>query len=155
MLESAIPLTPPPATKDAPDRPGDKVWLEMKDELRTDRTHTIQMSKAKEYDPQKSEELQKLLTESLKHAANIRNINADETVTLVIRAPQAATQVRKKPGQVKSTGTKPEYGLFLAGEPVAPAAVLTISARKADIDAYAKGDQEREQFVEKVRKTEH
>lgn len=158
MLESKVPLTPPPPMKDVPAETGDEVWLETKGELLTNRTYNSgQKSKPKQYDPEESEELQKLLIETLKHATNIRHVNADDAITLVVKtpAPTPAALIRKSV-QVNTTGGESTYTAVLPSETTAvSSAVLTISAKKADIDAYAKGDQQYEQFLKKIQKIDY
>jgi hypothetical protein len=125
------------------------------------------------------EQFQEELLRSLKHAANLRNIDPDELVILTI---VAQSEEAGWPGHVSYTRGTTRYGvsgvsasrstsrlspmptlteqtnprLDPLGRPATPRAVppttvLTMQARKADIDAFAQGDLDFERFRQKVR----
>jgi len=80
-------------------------------------------SLAGQYDKLKVEDFKAKLVRTLKHAANIRSVKPDERIILTVRGPQP---------------------------PMGPAKVLSIRAKKSDVDAFAKGQLNLDQFREKV-----
>ncbi|HEX3797112.1 MAG TPA: hypothetical protein VH413_00305 [Verrucomicrobiae bacterium] len=149
-------------------------WDETKHELYGDPSDAANAGDAKpEFDPAQVENLKKALTSALKNASNIRNLKSDETVTLVVstesggNAPHFAFHKDQKGGRVggggmstSSTGTVTVSGGGYGG-PVPPGAawvgssssghssggpVLTIRAKKSDIDAFGKGKLNLEEF---------
>lgn len=80
-------------------------------------------SLAGQYDELKVEDFKAKLVRTLKHVANIRSVKPDERIILTVRGPQP---------------------------PMGPAKVLSIRAKKSDVDAFAKGQLNLDQFREKV-----
>jgi hypothetical protein len=115
------------------------------------------------YDAEKVEDLKETLIKTLKHAANIRNLKPDESVILTVigKASQSATRTttssyslggdlsgrrRDRRGSTYNITTTlggAETGTF-------PPTVLTIRAKKSDIDAFAKGQLDFDQFRQKT-----
>jgi hypothetical protein len=101
---------------------------------------------ARQYDSEKVEDLKTKLIKALKHAANIRNLKPDESVILVVAGTQPGVVVAEH-------GDEPHRYVYLhsgteTGISSPPA--LTIRAKKSDIDAYAKGELDFEQFRQQV-----
>ncbi len=96
----------------------------------------------------------------MKHAANIRNLKPDESVILTVigKAGQSAGVT------IKAINTRGEYLILdkdkrttsivkapsLSDIGFSSPAVLTIRAKKADIDAFAKGQLSFDQFTQKT-----
>jgi len=124
------------------------------------------------YDAEKVEELKRKLIRALKHTANIRNLKPDEQVILSVtgrgESGRVTTKVEVLPSGgrqvltvVKKSGDIEEARIY--NDPAeAEAAVLTgqmglysptvmtIRARKADVDAFAKGELDFDKFRQKV-----
>ena len=78
---------------------------------------------AEQYDEVKVEDFKARLVRMLKHAANIRSVKPDERIILTVRGPQP---------------------------PMGPANVLSIRAKKSDVDAFAKGQLNLDRFQKQV-----
>jgi hypothetical protein len=145
----------------------DKVWEQMKLEMyEPERVAKSKRNrKTREYDPEKVESLKTTLVESLKHAANIRNLKPDEWAILTItgsgESADVQTVVLKGGGKSdskrrilvhdKNTGiTKIVEGNSPRELGLSSPTVLVIRARKADIDSFATGDLDLEQFRQRV-----
>jgi hypothetical protein len=81
------------------------------------------VSAAGEYNEGKVEDLKRRLIRTLKHSANIRSLKRDEQLIVTARGAKLA---------------------------MGPAKVLSIRAKKSDIDAFAKGEADLDQFRKKV-----
>jgi len=145
-----FPLLPPP-TKTA-EQPAqtqeDPVWAQTKQSLTESREGgAVQQGRpaGQPYNQARVEGFRKSLIGTMKHAANIRGLEAGEWVTFVIQGQGPATA---RP--VASTGAA--TGIVLpAVSPVSLGrSVMTLRATKADVDAYAKGQLTPEQFEQKV-----
>jgi hypothetical protein len=117
------------------------------------------------YDPEKVEQLKTTLIKSLKHAANIHNLKPDESVIISVKgcAPGVVIQetvIEKNAGRSSTTSrsgsvsvsSRSPFRRTLSNEECSAAStVLTIRAKKSDIDAFSKGEISVDQFRQKVR----
>lgn len=173
MMKVGFPLSPPyqeqqPDETEQEDEGADKVWQNVRDKLYA--PEKVAKSKkddsAAKYDAGKVESLKMTLVESLKHAANIRNLNLEESIILSITGggnsvasvdPSELTVIGPAHNirflvRDKNTGktrvimadSLDRLGLFSP-------TVLVVRAKKADIDGFAKGDLDLTQFRQRVR----
>jgi hypothetical protein len=143
-----FPLSPPPdALEEKPEEDVDSVWTQTKQEINTpyeDRLANLEEirrrshSHAEEYDPEKVERLRRTITRALKHAANIRSLQADESVTVVVRglAPAQKPEVKNAKGKIVEV----DSGEF-----------MTVRAKKSDIDAFETDQIDYDQFSARVK----
>jgi len=128
LMKVDFQLTAPPQTEES-EKPTkedvDPVWRRTEQELYEPEKlkQKEKASLAGQYDELKVEDFKAKLVRTLKHAANIRNVKPDERIILTVRGPQP---------------------------PMGPAKVLSIRAKKSDVDAFAKGQLNLDQFREKV-----
>ena len=61
----------------------------------------------------------------------------------------------RKSSALKAVNGDSVSTLVIPSEAVTSFSVLTISVKKADIDAYAQGDQQYEQFLKKIQKIDY
>jgi hypothetical protein len=178
LLNVDFPLIPPPETKKEgpPKEEGDTFWEETKSELHSTRedggfagggdTMIYMMSgsdhPSEEYDPEKVEQLKTTLIKSLKHAANIHCLKPDESVVISVRGCAPAVVVRETVVEeingrgpdrtsVSTSRRVPHQKVLSVKKDSAAPAVLTIRAKKSDIDAFSKGEISVDQFRQKVR----
>ncbi|MCL4180103.1 MAG: hypothetical protein KJ072_20440 [Verrucomicrobia bacterium] len=110
------------------------------------------------YDADKVDRLRQNLIEAIRNASNMRQLTANESVTICVQGAPATPvlQVRRESTIDKPDGTgrnvevQQRYATVLtAGEKTdAHRAILTLQASKADIDRYARGDLSPDQFRE-------
>jgi hypothetical protein len=156
----------------------DSVWQQAQQEVFQSspyrKTRTIDPTER--YDAEKVEELKSRLIKALKHAANMKNLEPDEMIILTVIGKGssypggvyggvgyggyysrsstsgfesgAALDVRRSP--TKSGSRYRSTGSARGVTGGASSTVLTIRAKKSDIDAFAKGDLDYEKFREKV-----
>jgi hypothetical protein len=116
------------------------------------------------FDGVRVEQLQQNLLEALKNASNIRQLANDDSVTVcVIGSPAVADRIRgvaREPDSAKPGDNRPDYEPFLRNlrglERRSQAVdrertVMTIQARKADIDEFARGDISKAEFGSRTR----
>jgi hypothetical protein len=158
LLNVDFPLAPAAEVKvEKPEEPIDPLWEQTKQQLQSDtqapgplgRAWTYYdkwVTAAASYDPDKVEGLKRKLISALKHAANIRSLNADECVILsVTGAPQPVVvkEVSSEKGPLWVTPNVP-------GLPPASSMVMTIRVKKSDIDLFAKDELDTDQFRQKT-----
>ena len=154
-----FPLSPPPKVQqEKPDEGVDRVWTDTKTEIYDPEAvnRRIKTQPQKEYDAERVQDLQKTITKTLKHAANIRGLKADEWVTVVVRSSAPTVIVL---GTIMTTRTSagpkppaPESVPYQAVLPPGPgqATFLTIRAKKSDIDSFAKDQLDYDKFSQRV-----
>jgi len=158
LMNVVFPLSAPPQIEQdkPPQEQADTVWTEAKREMyeppRADTASTLVKTIIVKYDPKKVEQLNKTLTKSLVHVANIRDLKPTDWVTVMVRgsapAPNVLLQTTEtrsskfstivpRTGSSTSTARTPSRPTS-AGRRIErfapPATVLTIRARKSDID---------------------
>ncbi|MDB6028815.1 MAG: hypothetical protein JWM68_5038 [Verrucomicrobiales bacterium] len=106
------------------------------------------------YDAQKVEALKKALLEALKNATNIRQLKPDQNITLVVtggenmRQSFSKTIVSRQPGEPqKEEGRSEIFETKVAGP---QQTTLTIRVKKSDVDAFAKGKMNLDEFTNKA-----
>jgi len=150
-------LSPPPEApegKETEEEDIDLVWEQMKQEMYepedVSRRRRTGDRPEEKYDAQKVEELKETLIQTLKHATNIRSLQPDESVILTVtgNAGQSGPFVTRlyKSGDSKYIATESAG----AGSGSLSPTVLTIRAKKSDIDAFAEGKLSFDQFTEKT-----
>ena len=167
LLNVNFPLLPPPekpeATKEKSE--ADSTWEEAKQELYGRSDAWAQVGKSfkfgmsagpqQEYDKDKVDDLKESLLEALKNATNIRNLKADESITVCVfggvsAAPgKARTWVKRAPGA--PDGERDEFLVTEPGDsPPAHGTIMTIRVKKSDADAFAKGKLNLDDFRKKA-----
>jgi hypothetical protein len=153
LMKVNFPLSPTPEAQEEKEtevEDTDPVWTETIKEIyapeEVGRRRTYGQPEEK-YDAEKVAELKETLIKTLKHAANIQALKPDQSVILTVisgRSQSGTRNVTRSYLYGRSTGstrgrtiqtvpTEAETGSFLP-------TVLTICAKKSDIDAFAKGE---------------
>jgi hypothetical protein len=167
LLNVNFPLLPPPEkpqpTKEKSET--DSTWEEAKQELYGQSDAWAQVGKAfkfsvsagpqQEYDKDKVEDLKEGLLEALKNATNIRNLKADESITVCVFGVSSASPGKARTW-VKRAPNAPDAELdeVLVTEhddgPPARGTIMAIRVKKSDADAFAKGKLNLEDFRKKA-----
>jgi hypothetical protein len=195
LMEVNIPLSSPPKAKetekDENTEKADSVWNQAKQEV----FHPSPYSKTRvtdpteSYDEKKVEELKSRLIKALKHAANMKNLEPNDSIILTVigkglksnpfvsygisggggiggygggygggasgysgagygvgygSSIDDGTSNRRSKSRYSRTRSVPD------GIGISAPTVLTIRAKKSDVDAFAKGDLDYDKFREKV-----
>jgi len=130
MLSVRFPLIgPPPAGTEGPEEEPASLWEQTQRELTAPPEPRVVYAVPQEppFRPESVEKLKNALLTALEEAKNMRSIGAEEALSVIV------------------FGTQPSYPWF----GVDPG-VLTLHARKADVDALAAGTLPAEEFVKKV-----
>ncbi|UCF14374.1 MAG: hypothetical protein JSW59_13245 [Phycisphaerales bacterium] len=155
------PQPPQPEEPNEPKEQVDTTWKQAERELYAPpgiaAYKSIEGRSRPQYEGEKVELLKKNLVETLKHAANIRALKSDDSVILTIvgRAITPTALIRR--------GKKVEWEFLKSGKwvpagedagvvtyPSLPPSVLTIRAKKSDIDAFSKGELDFDAFYERT-----
>ncbi|MHC4864569.1 MAG: hypothetical protein ACYTEX_10820 [Planctomycetota bacterium] len=165
VINVDFPLLPPFEKKQQGDteEPADEVWERAKQEIYSPEDREDEDGDdEEEFDEDKVEELQEELLDTLKHATNIRSLGPDEWVIIAVTGSresqrhvnvQVITQSRQilvhdKDKKIVSV-LGPEDRLP-PGVGFRPPAVMTIRVTKSDVDAFAVGQVDVDEFRQKV-----
>jgi hypothetical protein len=155
LMKVNVLLSPPPEAqeeKKTEEEDTDPLWTQMRQEMYAPQEARRRRTGRPEekYDAEKVEGLKETLIKTLKHAANIRALKPDESVILTVigKAGQSATSAI---GRLYEEG-KSRYIITTsrAGTGFSSPTVLTIRAKKSDIDDFANGTLSFDQFSQKI-----
>lgn len=164
LMRVDFPLSPPAVEEKEAEEESkehiDELWKETRQEIYEPvNAEKIRAGeKEEEYDEGKVEEMKETLIRALKHTANIRNLKANESVILTVsgsgESSSAAIALNYGANKIliESNGTitpKVSKGLSLEGAGFSPA-VMTIRAKKSDVDAFAQDRLDFDEFRQKV-----
>ena len=161
LMKVDFPLSPPPQVEQEKETKkengADPVWTEMKREMfepEESRRRRTDRSEQKKYDAEKVENLKATLVKALKHAANIRSLKPDESVVLTItgsgQSAGDAMIVTTKAIVVNGENTRIVKESVPGGAGFTSHTVLVIRTKKSDIDSFAKGDLDFDQFRQRT-----
>lgn len=156
FMEVNLPLLAPPESPKEKEpmeaeEKVDKIWLQAERELFS--TQELKKSRERdskqEYDAEKVNALKMNLIEVLKHAANIQALKSDDLVILNVtgRASQSSENIawRFERGNWRASAV-PGGAKTVSFSPT----VMTIRAKKSDIDAFSKGELDFARFHERT-----
>jgi hypothetical protein len=149
FMQVSYPLLPPPeAPKEQPAaQQEDSVWAEAKRTVFEPQTRPAlpqgESEAVEPYDREKVDGVRNALVGLMKHAANIRVLEPAEWVAIVVQGP-AASAVRDAQGSSSTATTQP------AVTPTPGKTLMTLRATKADVDLYAKGQLNQQQFEQRL-----
>jgi hypothetical protein len=174
MLDVGFPLVSPPAKTEAQkdEAPADSTWEAAKRELYGPRnTAGSAPAPAVEYSEEKVGKLKDALVESLKNAANIRNLKPDDSVTVCVFGgaggattgnwTSSTTRIVRMDGSGAVPGAATSaVATNRTGPPVVTTSgdggaatrgtILTVRVKKSDVDAFAKGKLNADEFRKKA-----
>jgi hypothetical protein len=106
---------------------------------------------AMEYDAERVEELKDAILESLKNATHIRDLKADESITVVVTGGAGSRPDRRATRKTTTDGrnTLEEHSVWIDGSRAGAGrgeATLTLRVKKSDADAFAKGKLDLDEF---------
>lgn len=163
LMKVDFPLSPPAKAEveKEPEEDIDELWKETRQEIYEPadaRRRRTDEEEEEEYDEEKVEEMKETLIKALKHATNIRNLKADESVILTVAgsgdssniisvAITGSNQILIKDEDKKMRIVTPTS---LSDLGVSSPTVMTIRVKKSDVDAFAKGKLDFGKFRQKV-----
>jgi hypothetical protein len=154
MMKVDFPLLAPPAAKEDQKEktPADSSWEQARRELYGSPGNSSFTRDADQYDPDKVAKLKNALLEAFKSAVNVRNLKPDDSITVCVFGGAGQRVVE----QTVSDAVKLEKGgATMVSIENAPGrgSILTMRAKKSDIDAYAKGKLTLDEFRKKTVQT--
>jgi len=160
MIKVSFPLMPPPKAdeKNAQAEATDSEWTEAHREVFGGvEVVPDESSSHGSYNEEQVELLKKELVGALKNAANIRGLKADEFVNIAVFGQAGAARIKSvtlaNPGASSPYGAKGYVYESSDGTGAAKGSVLTLRAKKSDINAFASGKFEADTFKAKVTTT--
>jgi hypothetical protein len=98
--------------------------------------------------------LKKELLEALKNAANIRAVKSEESITIAVVGNRAVNATARVKRVTKTPGNAPRKADILyatdASRTGSRDTMLTIRVKKSDVDAFAKGTIEFDEFKKRA-----
>jgi len=173
LMKVDFPLSPSPEAQEeekTEEEDKDPLWTQMRQEIyapeEADRRRRTDDRPEEKYDAEKVEELKETLIKTLKHAANIRALKPEQSVILTViggrsqsgtridtrlygRSGVSSNIITGRSSRVRSTGRRAPVVPTVA-DSLFPT-VLTVCAKKSDIDAFAKGELSFDQFQERTK----
>lgn len=147
MIEMDFPysfLAQRPDTNEVPQEAGDPIWQRARQKLYAP-AGSRAYGQPGQTQEMTFEQFKEELLRSLKHAANLRHIDPNEQVILTLVA-----QNERANRTLLEAELLEEYNR-INGFSVAATTVLTMQAKKVDINAFARGDLDFEQFQQRVK----
>lgn len=160
-----IPLSPPPSTaqqeKLAEGRDSDPLWAQTRQEIYAPEQANERRKNGPKalYDAQEVETFKKTIVEALKHATNIRSLKPGESVILTVIGSGVSSGIKSiraipDTDQLLVIDGKNITRVYKGAVPseivISAPTVLTIRAKKSDIDSFAKGNLDLEKFRQHV-----
>lgn len=137
----------------------DQIWKRAEQELYSPQALNInrRASSVREYDPEKVENLKNTLITVLKHAANIQALKSDELVILTIfgRASQSGRTIGRSSRSTRGISRMGTTRTAGAKTSSFSTTIVTIRAKKSDIDAFSKGELDFDRFHERTQIITH
>jgi len=148
LFRVGFPLLPSASQKESPkeQRETNSAWEEARQEVFGENPapdNGVAMA-AEPYSEERVNRLRSALLDVLKNAANIRGLKPDEGVTICV------VGTTKDVGTQAAAGSSAMAGVFFRGPGAFPSTpkgtMMTIRAKKADIDAFSKGQMSADEF---------
>jgi hypothetical protein len=161
LMKVDFPLSPGPKveeeqeTQPMTEEDVDPVWTQTRQDMFEPDKSRKDKSKRPEkvYDAKKVEDLKTTLVQSLKHATNIRSLKPDESVILTVTGSNISSgykSVSTIPGRNEVVVVDKDNRTRIVGpdllSDISLPTVLVIRAKKSDIDRFARGDLDFDQF---------
>ena len=142
--------------KQEPTADKDPIWAKTKLEITDPGSEDSKDEDEEKYQPEKVDALKKALVSSLKHASNIRALQATDKVVILVasRRSESSGPVFSFIGSGKAKVVS-SAGYGKSTNDSTPATTLIVQVKKADIDALAGGTLTPEQFQKKVLMTSY
>lgn len=161
LLNVNFPLLAPPQKTEGEKAKGDSTWDEVKRELYGPKdeplTRLFGKDKARaEFDPDKVNRLKDSLIQGLKNATNIRGLKPEEFVTITVVGPESGAggsvvMSKSDDDEGKTKGVRSaRVEVRRATTSSADQTIMTLRAKKSDIDNFAGGGASLEQFKNRV-----
>jgi hypothetical protein len=163
MIKVNFPVLGSEATEEKPEqKPADSEWEKAKQALRGQgysyEPEVYSSRTSVQFDPKQVEALKKVLLTTMKNGANFRHLKPDDYLSFAVFGhpspvrPKVSTQPRNAANDFStSKSSRSTYGVtWSSSSSPTPGTVLTLKARKSDIDAFAKGSTDLDAFSKKV-----
>ena len=161
LMKVNFPLSPPPKVekKEKIEEPADPIWEETKREIYApEDVGWRRRAPAAKYDVEKVEDLKRKLIKALKHGANIRNLKPSESIIITVtgEGDQVSRTIRLliKQSPLDADDEDEEFRIYEAPSSdeigFSSPMVLTIRVKKSDVDAFAKGELDFDEFRKRV-----
>ena len=159
-LSVGFPLVPPPQAPEPNDaaEPTDRVWAQAQQELLDPRAASRPPQGVPQeslYNAQAVADLRTTLIALLKHATNIRDLEPEAWLTILVQGPAATAPSRPQGSSYDDTNLAELYQNLLSDAPDMGRTLMTLRAKKADLDQYAKGQLDEAQFQQRVQLVTH
>jgi hypothetical protein len=156
FLNVGFPLLAPPKPEPKKEqRETSSTWEEARQELYGQRGEPkLSAAPGEEYDQDKVDRLKESILESLKNGSNIRDLKADDSITVCVFGVAGRSGRVQSTARRTSTPTPLENYVYVIGDGKggrARGTILTVRVRKSDAEAFAKGKLDLDEFRKKAK----
>jgi hypothetical protein len=156
FLNVGFPLLAPPKPEPKKEQPEtSSTWEEARQELYGQRGEPkLSTAPGEEYDQDKVDKLKDSILESLKNGSNIRDLKADDSITVCVFGVAGRSGRVQSTARRTSTPTPLESYVYVIGDGKGGrtrGTVLTVRVRKSDAEAFAKGKFDLDEFRKKAK----
>jgi hypothetical protein len=166
MLNVGFPLLPPPnRSEPQKEKPAeDSAWEQAKHEVYGRPATTRVLRQAGEpFDESRVSQLKDSLLEALKNATNIRGLKSDDFITVCVFGGGSSRFVHTgsynftpEPPRAENSSddTSENHAIWISGTPMSGgghASLMTIRVKKSDVESFAKGKMNLDEFKHKAR----
>jgi len=156
LVNVSFPLLPPPQKVEKEKPATNSDWEAARDEVygqRGDGKFTVGPSE--EFNEDKVSKLKETLFETLKNATNIRGLKADDSITICVFGGSSSSRAKAKASAKRMVAKDGDVMMWQEGIMDGPGrqTVLTLRVKKSDVDAYAKGKVNLDEFQKRARLT--
>ncbi len=155
MIKVDFPMFGPASAEEKPEeKPVDSEWERVRDRLRGQNTPNMEYSARSNvrFDPKQVEALKKILLGTMKNGGNFRHFKPDEHLSIAVFGHPSPVRayVQKSNRDDSSPGKSGNYFVSWSSSKSEQGTVMTLKAKKADIDAFASGKMDLDAFSNKV-----
>jgi hypothetical protein len=157
LVNVSFPLLPPPQKVETAKPATNSDWQSAWDEVYGQRGEgKFPAGPSEEFNEDKVSKLKETLFETLKNATNIRGLKPDDSITICVFGGSSSSRARAKASAKRMVAKDGGDVMVLQdGGMDAPGrqTVLTLRVKKSDVDSYAKGKVNLDEFQKRARLT--
>jgi hypothetical protein len=157
LVNVSFPLLPPPQKVETEKPATNSDWEAAHEEVYGQRGDgRFAVGPSEEFNEEKVSKLKETLFDKLKNATNIRGLKPDDSVTICVFGGSSSSRAKAKASAKRAMAAKDgDVMVWQEGTMDAPGrqTVLTLRVKKSDIDSYAKGKVNLDEFQKRARLT--
>jgi hypothetical protein len=157
LVNVSFPLLPPPQRVETEKPATNSDWEAAREEVYGQRGEgKFAGGVSEEFNEEKVTKLKETLFETLKNATNIRGLKPDDSITICVFGGSSSSRAKAKASAKRAMAAK-DGDVMILQEGIVDGpgrqTVLTLRVKKSDVDSYAKGKVNLDEFQKRARLT--